>query len=87
MAFTQFASNLGVEVKGKDSGAIGATMITMITVKTMIKIITKITMITKTKSEIFSRLEVTDKRWQVSRRPLGLSLRPLKLMRRGTCLM
>ena len=41
MAFTQFASSLGVEVKGKDSGAIGATMITMITVKTMIKIITK----------------------------------------------
>ena len=41
MAFTQFASNLGVEVKGKDSGAIGATMITMITVKTMIEIITK----------------------------------------------
>ena len=38
MAFTQFASNLGVEVKGKDSGAIGATMITMITVKIMIKI-------------------------------------------------
>ena len=39
MAFTQFASNLGVEVKGKDSGAIGATMIKMVTVKTMIKII------------------------------------------------
>ena len=39
MAFTQFASNLGVEVKGKDSGAIGATMITMITVKIMIKIL------------------------------------------------
>ena len=47
----------------------------------------KKTMITKTKSEIFSRLEVTDKRWQVSRRTLGLSLRPLKLMRRGNCLM
>ena len=51
------------------------------------KNLTKKTMITKTKSEIFSRLEVADKRWQVSRRTLGRSLRPLKLMRRGTCLM
>ena len=45
-----------IKVKGKDSGAIGATMITMITVKTMIRIITKKNMITKTKSEIYFQI-------------------------------